>query len=142
IAAAAAVLPLLGGAASAEQVEDLRGRTVDVPTPAGAISIDDGRFLIALALLDPDPGSLLAAWPRDVHRIGQTVYEKLVAASPALGSVPRVASSAGSFNLEALFAAAPDAAVASLGSGPTDAQVRQLEAVGIPVVFIDFFTQP
>src|SRR5512138_2612241 len=93
LAAVAATLPLLGGAAAAEQVEDLRGRTVDVPTPASAISIDDGRFLMALALLHPDPGSLLAAWPKDVHRIGETVYESLVAASPALGSVPRVASS-------------------------------------------------
>ncbi len=139
---ALAALPLLGSMAAAEQVEDLRGRTVDVSVPVDAISIDDGRFLMALALLHPDPGSVLAAWPRDIHRIGQTVYEALVAASPGLASVPQVASSAGSFNLEALLAAAPGAAVVSLASGPTDAQVRQLEAVGIPVVFIDFFTQP
>jgi iron complex transport system substrate-binding protein len=84
----------------------------------------------------------LAAWPRDVHRIGTATYAQYVKRFPALDKLPQVASSAGSFNLESVLSAAPDVAVVSLGSGPSDAQVAQLKAAGIPVVFIDFFDNP
>lgn len=130
------------GIASAEQITDLRGRTVTVDTPVDSISIDDGRFLIALALLHDDPASVLAAWPHDIHRIGRSVYDALLTHSSSLASVPKIASSAGTFNLEALLSVAPGAAVFSLGRGPTTAQMALMERVGIPVVFIDFFMHP
>jgi len=145
-AACGLVLSLLAMAlaspAMAAQIVDLRGRTVTVPDPVRKISIDDGRFLVALALIQADPVQRLAAWPRDVHRIGDATYAQFVAKFPALRSVPQVASSAGSFNLEAVLSAAPDVAVVSLESGPSEAQIAQLQAAGIPVVFIDFFTSP
>lgn len=130
------------GAALAAQVVDLRGRTVTVPDQVRKISIDDGRFLVALALMHGDPVARLAAWPRDVHRIGEATYQQYLKKFPALRSVPQVASSAGSFNLEAVLSAAADVAVVSLDSGPSDAQIAQLQAAGIPVVFIDFFQNP
>jgi iron complex transport system substrate-binding protein len=133
----AAVLPV-----AAADLTDLRGRTVTVPDQVRKISIDDGRFLVALSLIQANPVRWLAAWPRDVHRIGEATYGQLLQKFPALKSVPAVASSAGSFNLEAVLAAAPDVAVVSVGSGPTDAQIAQLKAAGIPVVFIDFFDNP
>lgn len=126
----------------AADIVDLRGRTVKVPDQVRKISIDDGRFLVALALILPDPVKPLAAWPRDVHRIGDATYAQFVQKFPALRTVPQVASSAGSFHLEAVLAAAPDVAVVSVGSGPTDAQIAQLQAAGIPVVYIDFFDNP
>ncbi|THF64518.1 ABC transporter substrate-binding protein [Pseudothauera nasutitermitis] len=144
LAAACCVLfPLLFAVpATAAQIVDLRGRTVTVPERIQRISIDDGRYLVALALLHADPVQVLAAWPRDIHRIGEATHAQYLKKFPALGKLPQVASSAGSFNLEAVLAAAPDVAVVSLGSGPSDAQVAQLQAAGIPVVFIDFFTYP
>lgn len=138
---AAACLALAAPAMAASLV-DLRGRTVTVPDRVQKISIDDGRYLIALALIDPDPVRVLAAWPKDVNRIGQKTYDQLVQKFPALQSLRQVASSAGSFDVESVLAAAPDVAVVSLGSGPTDAQIAQLQGAGIPVVFIDFFTNP
>ncbi|MFT4193903.1 ABC transporter substrate-binding protein [Ottowia sp.] len=136
---------LAGGAAApaaAAQITDLRGRTVTVPDQVRRISIDDGRFLVALALIQADPVKPLAAWPRDVHRIGDATYAQFVEKFPALRSVPQVASSAGSFSLESVLAAAPDVAVVSLESGPSEAQIAQLQKAGIPVVFIDFFNNP
>lgn len=133
---------LVARPADAAQLTDLRGRTVTVPDAVRKISIDDGRFLVALALIQPDPVKPLAAWPRDIHRIGDATYQQYLKRFPALAKVPQVASSAGSFNLEAVLAAAPDVAVVSVGSGPTDAQIAQLQAAGIPVVFIDFFDNP
>nr|WP_222124949.1 ABC transporter substrate-binding protein [Variovorax boronicumulans] len=137
----AALVASLGAAAAAE-LTDLTGRKVRVPDQVRKISIDDGRFLVALSLLQADPVQWLAAWPRDVHRIGEATYAQYVAKFPALRSVPQVASSAGSFNLEAVLAAAPDVAVVSVGAGPSQAQAAQLQAAGIPVVFIDFFDNP
>lgn len=138
----AVALALVAAPARAAQVLDLRGRTVTVPDQVRRISIDDSRFLVALALIEPDPVKRLAAWPRDVHRIGDATYRQYLAKFPALGKLPQVASSAGSFNLEAVLAAAPDVAVVSLESGPSDTQIAQLQAAGIPVVFIDFFSNP
>ncbi|CAN7694978.1 ABC transporter substrate-binding protein [Pseudorhodoferax sp. LjRoot39] len=136
------VLAALVSPAGAAELTDLNGRKVTVPDQVRKISIDDGRFLVALSLIQADPVKWLAAWPRDVHRIGDATYAQFVAKFPALRSVPQVASSAGSFNLEAVLSAAPDVAVVSVGSGPTEAQTAQLKAAGIPVVFIDFFDNP
>ncbi|MHB0774556.1 ABC transporter substrate-binding protein [Halomonas sp. WWR20] len=126
----------------AKEIVDLRGRTVEVPDQVDTLSIDDGRYLVALSLIDTDPVSLLAAWPQDINRLGQASYERYREAFPVLDTLPRVASSAENFDMESVLAAAPDVALISLGRGPSDAQVAQLEAAGIPVVFIDFFNDP
>lgn len=141
--AAASWLPL-PERAEAQQIvlRDISGRQVTLAGPARRLLIDDGRYLIALSLIHPDPVSLLAGWPRDVNRIGEQTYARYLARYPALASVPRVASSAGDFSLEQALAARPDVAIFSLGQGPTPEQVRQLERARIQVVFIDFFSQP
>ena len=75
----AVALALVAAPARAAQVLDLRGRTVTVPDQVRRISIDDSRFLVALALIEPDPVKRLAAWPRDVHRIGDATYRQYLA---------------------------------------------------------------
>lgn len=134
-----ALVPLT---ASANEVTDLRGRTVDVPDAPASIAVDDGRFLLALSLIAEDPVALLAAWPHDTNRLGEAYYRRMVEAFPALETLPTVASSAESFDMESLLAAEPDVAVVSLNRGPSDAQVALLESAGIAVVFIDFFIDP
>ncbi|WP_337185627.1 ABC transporter substrate-binding protein [Phenylobacterium sp.] len=121
---------------------DLRDRPLKIALPAGKLSIDDGRYLIALALIHPDPVSLLAAWSGDVNRISPEMYAAFVEKSPQFTTLPKTPSSAADFNVETVLAAQPKVAVVSLGSGPTDAQVAQLEAAGVTVAFIDFFTHP
>jgi iron complex transport system substrate-binding protein len=141
---AAAVVLSSTAAASAHALDlvDIRGRTVTLAKPATRMVIDDGRFLVALSLILPDPVGVVAAWPKDINRIGTETYDALAAKFPALGTLPQIASSAKDFAVEPILAAAPDVAVFSTGSGPTDAQTAQLEAAGIPVVFIDFFQHP
>lgn len=121
---------------------DLRDRPLRNLKPLNRLSIDDGRYLIGLSLIHPDPVSLLASWAGDVNRISPEVYAAFVERFPALETLPRTPSSAADFDVEAVLAAAPDVAVVSLGTGPTDAQVAQLEAAGVTVAFIDFFTHP
>lgn len=121
---------------------DLRGRALSIKLPVKTLSIDDGRYLIGLALIHPDPVSVLAAWSGDVNRISPEMYAAFVQKFPALATLPKTPSSAADFDVEAVLTAGPDVAVVSLGSGPTDAQVSQLEAAGVSVAFIDFFTHP
>ncbi|HRE43723.1 MAG TPA: ABC transporter substrate-binding protein [Terricaulis sp.] len=130
------------GAPRTEALTDLRGRPISATTPVSRLSIDDGRYLIALSLIHPDPVSVLCAWSGDVNRISPEMYAAFVERFPAFADLPRTPSSAAEFNVEAVLASSPQAAVVSLGSGPTDTQVSQLEAAGVSVVFIDFFTQP
>jgi iron complex transport system substrate-binding protein len=129
-------------AAQAITVTDLKKRTVTLRGPARRLLIDDGRYLLALALIHPDPISVVAAWPRDVNRLGNATYDKFVEKFPRVTSLAQVASSAATFSLEQAIAVNPDVAVFTLGQGPSDEQVGQLERAGISVVFIDFFTHP
>lgn len=130
--------PSAGGAG----LKDLRGRPVRPLGDGGKLSIDDGRYLIALSLIHPDPVSLLAAWSGDINRIGPEMYAGFVEKFPTLASVPKIAQSGQAFNAEAVLAARPSTAVVSLDSGPSDEQSAQLEGAGISVAFIDFFAHP
>ena len=128
--------------AATSGLTDVRGRQVRLAGPVSRIAIDDARYLVALGLIHPDPGSLLVAWPQDVNRLGDETYQQLLAKSPGLATLPKIASSAGNFDLEQLLAARPQLALLSLESGVTDAQIAQLEGAGISVAVVDFFVQP
>lgn len=127
---------------AAAGLADLRDRPVRPLGQGGKLSIDDGRYLIALSLIHPDPVSLLAAWSGDVNRISPEMYAAFVEKFPTLANVPKIAQSGQAFNAEAVLAAHPSVAVVSMDSGPSDAQAAQLEAAGVSVAFIDFFSHP
>lgn len=142
LAACVLIMPATALAQATAKVTDLKNRTVTVPSPAKRLLIDDGRYLVALSLIHPDPVSVIAGWPRDINRVGDATYQKFVAKNAKLATLPQVASSAGTFSMEQALAVNPDVAVFTLGQGPSDEQVRQFEKAGIAVVFIDFFTHP
>lgn len=123
-------------------LKDVTGREVTLAAPASRLLIDDGRFLIALALIHRDPVSVLAAWPRDINRIGARTFEAYRTKFPAIDNLARVASSAGALSVEQVVAARPDLAVFSLGAQPSPEERARIEEAGIPVVVIDFFTHP
>ena len=123
-------------------LRDLRDRPVQALPSGGKLSIDDGRYLIALSLIHPDPVSLLAAWGGDVNRISPEMHAAFVARFPTLADLPKIAQSGQAFNAEAVLAARPATAVVSLDSGPSDEQAAQLEGAGVSVAFIDFFSHP
>lgn len=136
------LLAALPAVAQPLTVTDIRGRDVVIQHPVRKLAIDDGRFLIALSLILPDPVSALAAWPHDINRLGDDMHAAYREKYPGLDRLPRIPSSAAAFNVEAVLNAAPDVLVVSAGTGPTDAQVAQLQRGGVPVVFIDFFANP
>lgn len=129
-------------AAPAGGLTDLRERPLGVTPPVSRLTIDDGRYLIALALIHPDPVSLLTGWSGDVNRISPDMFAAVVERFPRLRELPTTPSSAAEFSVEAVLAAAPEVALVSLGQGPTDDQVAQLQGAGVKVAFIDFFSHP
>ena len=143
LSVACALAAWLGaGTAVAATLTDLAGRQVELAAPAHRLLIDDGRFLVALALIHPDPVSVLAAWPHDINRIGKGTWEAYRARFPAIEGLARVASSAGTLSVEQVVAARPDLALFSLGSQPSPEERAKIEAAGIPVAIIDFFIHP
>jgi iron complex transport system substrate-binding protein len=149
--AALIALGLLGatvnaGAEGTVTLRDVAGRDVTLTTPVKRILLGEGRQLLALAVLHPDPASLLAAWSADMRRQDKGLYEQYRAKFPALDQVPFVSrGSPDTFSVEQALAAAPQVAILSGGFGPSvrsDDMVRKLEAAGIPVVQIDFIEAP
>jgi iron complex transport system substrate-binding protein len=129
-------------AGTATGLTDLRNHPLKPASIPARLSIDDGRYLVALSLIHPNPVSALAAWSGDVQRLGKETYAAYVKRSPALAKLATVPPSNMPFQVEPVLAARPDVALVSLGSGPSDAQVAQLESAGIAVAFIDFFSHP
>lgn len=133
---------LAPAAGAAIALRDVTGRDVTLAAPASRLVIGDGRFLLALALIHPDPVSLLAGWPRDINRIGRAAYAAWQKKFPAINDIPQTSSANAAISVERIIAARPDLAVFSLGAQPSGEEVARLEAAGIPVAVVDFFVKP
>jgi iron complex transport system substrate-binding protein len=120
------------------------------PEPATRILLAQGRHLPALALIHPDPVSILAGWQSDMHRQDAATYELFRRKFPALDSVPVVGDGIPeNFSIERALALRPDVAILSWyvagmqsGSPAASPVVRRFENAGIPVVIVDFFANP
>jgi iron complex transport system substrate-binding protein len=127
-------------------ITDVAGRTVKLQQPAKRILLGEGRQLLALALLHPEPVALLAGWPADLSRQDPTTYARYRAKFPKIDEVTIVGrGTADTFSVEQSLALQPDIAIFSGGYGPSSRSteiIAQMEAAGIPVVFIDFVARP
>lgn len=134
--------------ASAEPVTvtDVAGRTVTLPQPAKRIILAEGRQILGLSLLSPDPVGLIAGWLGDFRRNDSESYALYRDKFPAIDAIPVLGmGNDGSFSVEKAIALKPDVAVLGIGFAPgghNNDVARQLEAAGIPVVFTDFFVNP
>lgn len=138
--------PMAAKAQDSITVTDIAGRTVTVKRPVKHIVLGEGRQLLALALLHPDPVSIMAGWPADLQRQDKVTYDLYRKRFPGLDQVPIIGrGSADTFSIEQALAAQPDLAILSGGYGPSSHSpdiLRRFEAAGIPVVFIDFVAKP
>ncbi|WP_456270039.1 ABC transporter substrate-binding protein [Kushneria sp. AK178] len=127
-------------------VHDIEGRDVTLDQPAEHIVLAEGRQLIALSLLDKDPAHWLLGWGSDMKRSPE-LYDIYHQRAPELDDLPIVGDGPGpgSISVERIIALNPDAVVLSRSQVPVsqgEELMHQLEAAGIPVVFIDFATDP
>jgi iron complex transport system substrate-binding protein len=126
--------------------KDITGQTISLPQPAKRILLAEGRQIIAISLIHPDPVSVLVGWLGDMRRSDPKTYELYRSKFPAIETIPVLGmGNDGSFSVERAIAAKPDVAVLGMGFAPgghTNEIAKQLEAAGIPVVFTDFFVDP
>lgn len=129
---------------------DIAGREVVLEKPATRILLAQGRHLPALALIHPDPVSILAGWQSDMRRQDPATYELFRKKFPALDAVPVVGDGIPeNFSIERALALHPDVAILSWyvagmhhGQSEPSAIVKRFEDAGIPVVIVDFFANP
>jgi iron complex transport system substrate-binding protein len=128
-------------------VTDVVGRKVSIQAPAQRILLGEGRSLISLSLLLEDPVSRVIGWTGDFKKSGGLLYDAYLEQFPKLAQLPIVgAQGKESVSVEKMIALRPDLAIFGAGSHGPDAKsvdiIRQLEAAGIPIVFIDFRLHP
>ncbi|WP_353473924.1 ABC transporter substrate-binding protein [Salipiger sp. H15] len=143
-----AVLTLLGLSGVPAQAEirvtDLAGREVVLEQPARRIVLGEGRHLAVLGMLHDDPVALLAGWRQD-KGLDPATYDAYLAKFPALADVAPVGAGNRLLSVESTIALMPDLVLLSLMDArdpQMEMPLRQLQAAGIPVAFVDFFTAP
>lgn len=132
-------------------VTDVLGRQVTLKAPARRIILTQARHMPVLALLTPDPVSLLAGWSDEYRTSFANEYRNYLARFPAIAKVPVVGRhTADSFSVEKTLALRPDLVVLTARfAGGTDRQsvedsllMKRLTAAGVPVIVVDFFVKP
>jgi iron complex transport system substrate-binding protein len=130
------------------KVTDLLGREVTQKAPAKRIVLAQARQLNALGLIHPDPISLIIGWGSDYQRQNADAYALYRAKFPTIDVVPIVGDGAtpDGLSLEATIALSPDLVVLSRSIAGTHQGAgdifEKFDAVGIPVVVVDFFLEP
>ncbi|MGX9962923.1 ABC transporter substrate-binding protein [Roseomonas sp. F4] len=145
----AAAFAGIAGAARAQaprRITDLLGREVTLRGPARRLVLAQGRHVLALALLHPDPVSLLVGWGSDLRQMNPPDYAAVRARFPAADAVPLVGrSTMDTLSIEAVLTARPDAVVLSRGgsmAGDARALADRLSGYGVPTLVVDFFADP
>ncbi|WP_295044816.1 ABC transporter substrate-binding protein [uncultured Paracoccus sp.] len=125
-------------------VTDILDRSVTIPQPADRIVLGEGRHLSVLGLIHDDPVSLVAGW-RLERALDDPTMAAYRAKFPAIDAIQTVGGGARSISAESVIALQPDLLVMSLMDARDPAMIRardQIQAAGIPVVFVDFFSHP
>ncbi|WP_211230523.1 ABC transporter substrate-binding protein [Inquilinus limosus] len=138
-------LGLLAAPAAADPIvlTDAAGHEVELPQPARRVVLGDGGLITVLALLDPEPASLVVGWAENLVRFDPGTAAAYRARFPAIDRLPLVGgTTADSFSIEQVLGLSPDLVVLPLWFGPAEELERQLGAAGIPVLHIDFFNDP
>lgn len=146
-ALAAALLSGWIGAAHAIDLVDVAGRPVHLDQPARTVVLGDGRALSAMAILEPEnPVAKVEAMLSNLEQTDPELLDYMKARFPRTATIPMVTGVETGASVEQVITIGPDVAILSMsGHGPSiedEEFVNQLEAAGIPVVFIDFRLDP
>ncbi|WP_251975905.1 ABC transporter substrate-binding protein [Salinicola avicenniae] len=125
---------------------DLAGRQVTLEASPRHLFLDNPRHLFALAALLPDPVARLSGWRGSLAGFDDEAQRRFESAFPALTSLPQLGGAAnGLVSAEALASLAPDLIVADISryaDWQGSPRLRQLDALEIPVLFVDFRRHP
>ncbi len=128
-------------------VTDIVGRKVTLEAPAKRVILGEGRALITLSLLSDNPVDLVVGWTGDFQKSGGLLFDEYARRFPAMMKIPVVGGGGKeTVSTEKIISLKPDLAIFGAGSHGPDARsvgvIRQLEAAGVPIVFVDFRLHP
>ncbi|MGG4604977.1 ABC transporter substrate-binding protein [Paenalcaligenes sp. Me131] len=132
-------------------VTDALGRTVTLPAPAKRVILTQARHLPVLALVHPEPASIVAGWSDEFRTSFSNEYDTYKARFPEIANIPVVGRhTAESFSVEQALAQRPDLVVLTsnfagikAGEDPENSQlIQRFSAANVPVIVIDFFVDP
>ena len=138
LASAALVPALPARAAGSGTVTDMCGRAVALPPRIERIVLLDARDAVTMALVHPDPSSLIAGWAGAETFDSDEVRRQYEIRADG-STVPTVGGqTADTISVETILALAPDLVVATAHIEPeldNGALTRRLQAAGVPVMF-------
>ena len=128
-------------------VKDVDNRTVTIEHEPQRIILQDGRDIFALALLERDnPFARVVAWNNLPKKQDTETWNVLKRKWPEAEKILDMKfSDQGNVDLETVISRQPDLMIAQLRARPSLVQsgvLAQLEALHIPVVFVDYELHP
>ncbi|QSW36069.1 ABC transporter substrate-binding protein [Leclercia pneumoniae] len=128
-------------------VKDIDNRTVTIPQEPQRIILQDGRDILTLAMLEPkDPFAKVVAWNNLPKKQDTETWNVLKRKWPEAERILDMKfSDQGNVDLETVISRKPDLMIAQLRAKPALTQsgvLTQLEALHVPVVFVDYELHP
>ncbi|MDF3852849.1 ABC transporter substrate-binding protein [Paracoccus sp. P2] len=142
--AAFTLIASLGVAAADVVATDILGREVHLPEPARHIVLGEGRHLSVLGLMHDDPVALVSGWRLD-KALDEPTMQAYREKFPDIDQIRPVGSGNRDISAEAIIALHPDLVVLTLidqNDPGMEVARQQIEAAGIPVAYVDFFSHP
>lgn len=146
--AALLLSPLLAQAADwPVTVKDMDNRTITIDQEPQRIILQDGRDIFALALLERDnPFAKVVAWNNLPKKQDTQTWDVLKRKWPDAEKILDMQfSDQGNVDLETIISRHPDLMIAQLRAKPSLVQsgvLAKLEALHVPVVFVDYELHP
>ncbi|WP_448120185.1 ABC transporter substrate-binding protein [Pseudomonas veronii] len=133
--------------AARSTVTDLLGREVKVHLPVRRMILGEGRQLYLVAALDTqNPIERIVGWRKDLIQSDPDTYGAYLRKFPAIARIPTFGGfEDGTFDIEQAIAQHPDVIILNIEAqhATEDARyIEKLDALGIPVVYVDFRNQP
>jgi iron complex transport system substrate-binding protein len=128
-------------------ITDIAGRTVTIPQPVERIILGEARQTYVIATLEREnPFARVVGWNDDFKPNDLNTYNLYLEKFPQIADIPDLGSvSNGEFNVELAITLEPDLLILALQNLPAAEEtglIAQLDAVGIPVIFIDYRDHP
>lgn len=128
-------------------VTDLQGRQVQVRIPVRRVILGEGRQLYLVAALDTDnPLRRIVGWRKDMIQSDPDTYGAYLQRYPAIARIPTFGGfEDGTFDIEQAISQQPDVIILNVEAqhATEDARyIEKLDALGIPVVYVDFRNNP
>lgn len=132
---------------AAVTVTDLLGRQVKVHIPVRRVILGEGRQLYLVAALDThNPLERIVSWRKDLIQSDPDTYGAYLRQFPAIAQIPTFGGfESGTFDIEQAITLQPDVIILNIEAqhATEDARyIEKLNAVGIPVVYVDFRNNP